>query len=604
MRKRVFGLLATAAIVFAACGTAATPAPTAAPPTAAPATPAPATPAPTAAAPSGPDLTTTVYAPEPAATTGGTLVIAEWQFPDTFNIYYAQAFTDNEAAAAFSNGLLNLSDDLKYVPDLAKNVPQVANGGVTIVGDGMDVDWQLKEGMKWSDGQPITCDDVTATWNWIMDPANTGLAGGTVGWDQITGIDAKSPTECIVHYKALYSGYLSLMSPILPAHYISKIPVADAVTKLYPLADPTSGVYSGPYIPSEVKTDAQITLVPNPNWATISGHAPYLDKVIWKYYGDADAMIAGYRAGEVDLTNNLAQSDLPKLTDLPQDQVRADPALVYEVVAINWKRFYAKYGVDAPVVMKAIKMIIDKTAIAAGPLQGTVEPSNNFVSPLAWYVKDQGAPPAADPAGAEKLLQGAGFVKDETGIYAKNGQQIAVDQCTTLRQVRIDTQTLIASQLQAAGIRGYVWPKPSNPDVFGGWNAVPADTLCNIVHGNFDIAEFAYISPLDPVGSYNVYHSKGIPDAPPHNGQNVTRVSIPEIDAAYDIVNTSVDFAKIADAMGAIQDIYGNADKNTFEDPLYFRKDVWLHSPKLHNFVGNPSTASGEWNIGDFWLSQ
>ena len=101
-----------------------------------------------------------------------------------------------------------------------------------------------------------------------------------------------------------------------------------------------------------------------------------------------------------------------------------------------------------------------------------------------------------------------------------------------------------------------------------------------------------YTSPLDPLGGYNVYHSSGIPDNPPHNGQNETRIALPALDEAYDTVRNSADFAKVRDAMGTVQEIYGS-DQNTFELPLFLRKDVWLVSPKIHNFTGNPSTASG-----------
>ena len=81
----------------------------------------------------------------------------------------------------------------------------------------------------------------------------------------------------------------------------------------------------------------------------------------------------------------------------------------------------------------------------------------------------------------------------------------------------------------------------------------------------------------------------------------MTRVNNPALDKAYDTVRGSVDFGQILDAMSAIQDIYGS-DRNTYELPLYFRKDVWLVGSRLHNFTGNPSPSGGEWNIGDWWV--
>jgi ABC-type transport system substrate-binding protein len=81
----------------------------------------------------------------------------------------------------------------------------------------------------------------------------------------------------------------------------------------------------------------------------------------------------------------------------------------------------------------------------------------------------------------------------------------------------------------------------------------------------------------------------------------VTRISLPALDADYDTIAANVDLNRIRAAMYAIQDIYGS-DRNTYELPLYFRKDVWLVSSKLHNFTGNPTAAAGEWNIGDWWV--
>ncbi|MGA3057276.1 MAG: peptide ABC transporter substrate-binding protein [Candidatus Limnocylindrales bacterium] len=599
MRTRLTGLLAIAAIVASACSSS-TATPTAGPTTAATPTPV-ATPV-VSPTPAGVDITNTTYKPTTPTKTGGSVVIAEWQFPETINVYYAQALTDVEAAQSMFNNLWIVTADLKYIPDLTTGVPTQANGGVALVGAGMDVKFSLKPGMKWSDGQPIMCDDVKGTWEWQMDKAQTGLVGGTTGWEDITGVDGGTGTDCVIHYKALYSGYLGLVAPLLPAHYLKTVPVAKATSDLYPMGNLASGVYSGPYIPTEVKTDAQITLKPNPNNATISGHAPYLDSVIWKYYGDADSMILGFKAGEFDVGQNMQDSDLPKLKDLPADQVLAKPALVYELHAYNNKAIKEKYGDDYVAIIKALKLATDREAIAAGPLGGTVVVSNNFISPLTWYYKDIGGSIKADPAGAKALLEAAGWTVGADGYYAKGGKTLSLEYCTTTRQVRQDTLALVASQLKAVGIKANVNAVPSQPNLFGSWNDEGSNVKCNMVHGNFDVAEFAYSSPLDPIGGYNVYHSSGIPDAAPHNGQNITRTVLPELDAAYDIVKSNVDFDKIRAAMFTVQDIYGNPDKNLYELPLYIRQDVWLHDSKIQNFTGNPTTFAGEWNIVDWWV--
>jgi ABC-type transport system substrate-binding protein len=211
MHKRLFGLLASAALAFAACSGSATPAPSqggsaSAPAASTPASQAPAE-SPSASAIAPLDLTKTDYFTKvtPAAHTGGTLVMAEWQTVATFNPFYVQANADVEAQDPSFDGLLTIAYDLGYVPDMASNVPTVANGGVVVNGAGMDVTWTLKTGMLWSDGKPINCDDVAATLAWVMDKAQSGLSAGTIGYEDITSIDGGTGTTCVEHFKKTYS---------------------------------------------------------------------------------------------------------------------------------------------------------------------------------------------------------------------------------------------------------------------------------------------------------------------------------------------------------------------------------------------------------------
>ncbi|MBF6605597.1 MAG: hypothetical protein IVW53_08470 [Chloroflexi bacterium] len=612
MHKRLFGLLASAGIVFAACSGSATPSPSASSaPSAAPATASTApTPVPTAPPI---DLGKTDYFTKvtPAAHTGGVLVMAEWQTVSTFNPYYAQANADVEAQAPSFDSLLTVGYDLSYIPDMATGIPTVANGGVVLNGAGMDVTWTLKTGMKWSDGQPITCDDLTATWQWVMDKANTGLSAGTTGWDQITGIDGGTGTTCVMHFKSTYSAYLLLYTAVLPKHYITTVAVKDAPKKLYPLIAPKTAVFSGPYIPTDIKPDAQITYAPNPNWQTIGygadtskNHAPYLDKLIFQYFGDSPGMIAAFRNGSIDLAMDLSDSDIDSVKDIPASQQLIQDALFSELNAFNHASFAKKFGADADAIIRSLMEATNVDAIIAGPMGGSVTRScESIASPLVWFYKKV-ACIQQNPQDAAAKLDALGWAVDpSSGIRTKNGVKLVVDYCTTNRPYRADAITLISSQLKAIGIQANVLVKPAVPDVFGGWNDVPADAKCNLVHGNFDVAMFGYVSSPDPTAGYNVYTTQGIPDAAPHNGQNVTRTSIPALDAAYQIVNTSLDPQKIRDAMGTIQDIYAS-DQNTFELPLFNHRNLWLVGSRVHNFFGNPSNTTGNWNAGDWWVSQ
>ena len=601
MRWRLIGILTTAVLVSSACNQA----------TATPSFSTDVSGASTAIATDGPtpsaiSLTDTTYKAATAKTKGGKVTIAEWQYPDTVNPYYAMFETDIEVSGSMFDGLVRVTPDLKYVPNLAMKVPTLENGGVVLNNNGMDVSWQLYPGMVWSDGQPMNCDDIKATWQWVMNKDNSGLAAGTVGWQDVTGVDGGGGTDCVMHFGKIYEGYLTLVSPLLPAHYITAIPVKGAQIKLYPIGDLAAGVYSGPYIPVSATPFKSITLKPNPFWSTISGHAPWLSSVTWRYYGDANTMIDGFTAGEYDLGQHLDNTNAPALNTIsPARQVIHD-SLTYEQLAFNNAAFKTKFGTDAATVIQAVMLATDRQAIAKLPLVGNATVTNNFVSPLAWYYEAIGASKgiggsiAADPTTAYTLLANAGWTKGPDGYLTKSGKTLELMYCTTTRQYRLDTLNLMADQLRQIGIKVDVNVRLDS-SVFASWNAPQANTPCNLRRGNFDVAEFSYIPLFDPLGGYRIYHSSQIPSAALTDGENISHISLPALDAAYDKVAGSVNVAQIRAAMLTIQNIYGS-DQNTYQLPLYLRKDIWLVSPKLHNFTGNPTPAGGEWNIGDWWV--
>jgi peptide/nickel transport system substrate-binding protein len=595
------GLLAAVAVATAGCGSS-SPSPTEAPATGTP-TQAP-TPAPAgvsaAPSPTGLQIADTSYKPTAPATTGGKLTIGGWEYPDTLMPYFARYPYDLQLSSAMFDGLLKVTPNLRYLPNLVTGVPTLDNGGVVLSGNGMAVTWDLKEGMKWSDGQPITCDDIKATWQWIVDRANTGLANGTAGWQDVTGVDGGTGVHCLMHFGRVYEGYLSLVDPLLPGHYLSKVPVGQARTKLYSMDDLASGVYSGPYLPVSAVSHSRITFKPNTQYATVSGHAPYLDSVEWRYFGDATGMIGGFAAGGLGLAQDLTEANIPALT-LPATQVVVHDSLTYELLAFNNASFASKYGADATMIIRAVELAVDRGAIASGPLGGTVSVPGNFVSPLSWFHKPVEASTAPDVASAKTLMANMGWSPGSDGILAKSGKSLVLDLCTTNRQVRIDTLTLIAGQLKAIGIGANVKSQPAST-VFGSWKDTKPDAACSLVHGNFDVAEFSYVSSLDPAPGFTAYVSSQTPEnTSDHGGQNLTRIQNAILDQNYQTIVSTVDLNKIRQAMASIQDVYAS-DRNTFELPLYFRKDVWLTSPSLHNFVGGPTFYGGAWNIGDWWL--
>ena len=161
---------------------------------------------------------------------------------------------------------------------------------------------------------------------------------------------------------------------------------------------PTSGAFSF----DTVTSGSELRLKKNPNYTSFStGKPAHLDSLIWKWYGDADAMIAGYKANEVDFATDLQDSDIPKVQDLG-DQVSAIPALTYEFLRPNWSALDdvdAAKGVGGcsrnpavqdrgngcpmadPAMREAIAYAIDKNEINTRLLGGAVQVANTNSHP-------------------------------------------------------------------------------------------------------------------------------------------------------------------------------------------------------------------------------
>jgi peptide/nickel transport system substrate-binding protein len=609
MQKPLKSMIAMAAIVFAACGPGTSTAPSQPGTSTTPSTPAPTT--------AAVDIFNSAYAPD-AGTKGGQILIGDWQEANQFNPFYSGQVTEANVNSAVWASLVVPTNDYKYLPDLAAEPATTANGGVKVPGDGgdaMTITWKLRPNLKWSDGEALTCDDFAFTQNWVMNKDNTGLFGGTVGYEDITKVDCPDPSTIVYHYKAIYEAYYVLGTP-LPKHYLEPIPMADQVKGKGFQADEMPNVpTSGGFKFQSVTSGQELRLVRNDNYTGFkSGKVANLDTLIWHWYGDADAMIAGFAAKEVDMATDLQDSDIPKLEQQGlHDNIAAAPALLYEFLRPNWAAGPgdATTGVGGcsrnpqvadrgtgcpasdPAIRQAISFAIDKNEINTKLLGGTAAVANTNIAPQAWYFADQ-TPATFDPAQAKSVLDAAGWTVGSDGIRSKNGLRAKIELCTTTRQVRLDTLALITSWLKDVGIEAV--PNGVDPsDIFIEYNDGTKDTPCALSHSNFDVAEHAFSSSLDPNSSYSTYYST----LTEPKGGNDASVNDPDVDAALDTVKGSVDFSVIKDAMATFQKVYV---EKTVEIPLYYRQNVDLVSSALGNYFQNPTSAGPTWNAVDWYV--
>jgi peptide/nickel transport system substrate-binding protein len=135
-----------------------------------------------------------------------TVVIAE--DPPTFNGAINQNGFDVLVMELTMLGLADLDENGNPFAELATELPSVENGDVVIDEENgtMDVTWKLRQDIQWADGTPVTANDVVFTYEAVVDP-ETGY--WIPGIDYVDSVEKVDDYTAVVHYNAIYPGYLT-----------------------------------------------------------------------------------------------------------------------------------------------------------------------------------------------------------------------------------------------------------------------------------------------------------------------------------------------------------------------------------------------------------
>jgi len=120
--------------------------------------------------------------------TDGELKILFWQAVSTLNPYLSGGVKEELASSLVLEPLAGFDENARLVPRLVVDIPTLENGGVST--DLTSVTWKLKPGLKWSDGAPLTADDIVFTWRYCTAPGGgCAQASKFVGVKSVEAID-------------------------------------------------------------------------------------------------------------------------------------------------------------------------------------------------------------------------------------------------------------------------------------------------------------------------------------------------------------------------------------------------------------------------------
>ncbi|HEY6568322.1 MAG TPA: peptide ABC transporter substrate-binding protein [Actinomycetota bacterium] len=372
----------------------------------------------------------------------------------------ANPFKQIDTSEAFVGTLMYASllrlaqKDYATEPELATEVPTQENGGISA--DGLTWTFHLRDGLTWSDGEPITAHDFVWTADFIMENEISSYIDGYRFTDSIEALDDQTIVWKTTRPTLVpgFPGY----NLILPEHVWGKMSVKE-IKEYENFPDP---VVSGPFNLTEWNQAEYWAMDARPDYWEGD---PTIQRLVFRNYNSDEAVVQALLKGAIDYslvpTSDLyeAVKDRPGITAVTAS-AESFWQLSFNVVneelttALDASASTAHPAVLDPRVRQAVEYAIDRETLVDRVLQGYGSPGSTPIVP--FYEEWHWQPPedvyrSFDPAEANRMLDEAGYLDtDKDGIreMPEGGDPL---------QLRLYLATTDSDGLQAAPfIRGWL----------------------------------------------------------------------------------------------------------------------------------------------------
>jgi peptide/nickel transport system substrate-binding protein len=492
---------------------------------------------------------------------------------------------------------------------------------VDVSPDGMTFTYTIRDDITWSDGVPLTAEDVAYSLNLYKNnnaylPQNylTLIDGDVVATDDthITFSTAQ-PTS-------LYTGKVAyLYDYILPKHIFEEVEKGNCPNGQDPCTPKSfsnvPSVGAGPFYIAEAKQGEFVRMERNPYW---EGPEPYIDEIVYRQFRNNDALAEALKTGEIDFAYDLTSPNIfnslsnePNIATVPTqvpefDYFNMNTGSAYGPETGDFKQHGDGHpALTDPVVRKAIRMAIDSQTLVDKVWLGYATPGTTIIPPVsaagARWEPTGDEVIAFDPEGANQLLDDAGYLDtDGDGVREMPADSIDPGRPLEFRyyvrsndQTTIDAAPFIQKYLEDIGIQTEV-------------EAVTSTRLGDIENaGEFDLAHWSWLPDLDPDSALGWFTC----DARPPDGSTYDNDDSyycnPQYDELFNQQRSELDLDKRWDIVHQMQQIL-------YEDSPYV---ILWYSPILDAYRTDTFTGykpqpleqgdplEGYSGIGDVWLS-
>ena len=395
--------------------------------------------------------------------------------------------------------------------------PELATG-YTVSDDGLTYTFTLREGLTWSDGEPLTAEDFVYSWQRAADPANGAV------YSYLYSIIAGYGTDAGLAVSASEDGLSFTVELAAPCPYMLDLAAFPA---FYPvpqqcveaaegylnedgsLLDPGAWateagfVTSGAYTLESWTHDESMVYVKNPNYW--NAQSVTMERLEFMLSADDATIYAAYRAGDLDFIDTVPADEMPALLESgdPEFYVADNLGTYFLCFNVNSPMFEGMTDAQAANVRKAISMLIDRTWISE-TVRLTEPPANTFV-PAAMADGNGGTfrqnddaytYPDAEDVGYMSLtsdVEGAIALLEEAGYTFEGGVLSAETPLSFEYLVNPGTQhegvaQLIQEDLAVVGIEMTIRSVE--------WNVLPGEMMA----GNFDVGRLGMNADFnDPI---------------------------------------------------------------------------------------------------------